>query len=388
MDMSDLHAILATQNPVKDYLLRAYLQSVAQDSQFSPYTSGVYDTTAMQRRSLQDRMTEPGGGKGGQGPSPGTYGTMTQDERNTIEGISRTLGALSSVPGPQSIGMLAGSKMASGINTIDDMVNALGLGSRGYSGLSPQDIQSFQDTYGFNSAREASERTASAIGRSTIDQYGFNDERNSLLGSLFGRTPDPTFAQEEASRMDIENSLADLGFGSYGMQSTPAGVPSDWGEPGAFGGWGGPDSDPGGIGHSAGDTGQAGYAKGGVGMFNQPTQVTAGEAGPEMGIFIKPEMFQPGNQGNEQQVKLALFMAAMGLGGRLPVDKESEFQKWYKQKSGELGINPNPDDPNHQYDYRGAFLSGDDPSWQPEHQQFRWTDRYKRSGHPNMDNRR
>ena len=65
----------------------------------------------------------------------------------------------------------------------------------------------------------------------------------------------------------------------------------------------------------------------------------------------------------------------------LPADKEVEFQRWYAKRAKKHKLNPDPDDPRHEYDYRGAFLSGDEPSWQPEHQQYRWTDRYKRSGY-------
>jgi len=65
----------------------------------------------------------------------------------------------------------------------------------------------------------------------------------------------------------------------------------------------------------------------------------------------------------------------------LPVDKEAEFQEWYKKQAQELGLHPNPDDPEHQYDYRGAFLSQERATWQKEHEQRRWPDRYKRKGY-------
>lgn len=68
----------------------------------------------------------------------------------------------------------------------------------------------------------------------------------------------------------------------------------------------------------------------------------------------------------------------------LPVDKEAEFSDWYAEQARRNRLNPDPDDPRHGYDYRGAFLSGDAPSWQSEHQQFRWDDRYKRGGYEDV----
>lgn len=66
--------------------------------------------------------------------------------------------------------------------------------------------------------------------------------------------------------------------------------------------------------------------------------------------------------------------------------QEDLFQEWYGKWANQLGINPNPDDPMHQYDYRGAWLNKAEPTWQPEHKQFRWDDRWKLEGHPNLDN--
>jgi len=62
-----------------------------------------------------------------------------------------------------------------------------------------------------------------------------------------------------------------------------------------------------------------------------------------------------------------------------PYDEE-DFQRWYGQLSHEVGINDNPDDPQHQYDYRAAYAADagplDDPSghWPPE---------FKSPTHPN-----
>src|SRR3990167_6395206 len=57
---------------------------------------------------------------------------------------------------------------------------------------------------------------------------------------------------------------------------------------------------------------------------------------------------------------------------------ESDFQKWYKGWSSKLGLNPNPDDPRHQYDYRGAYNAGATPDANKH-----WHSQFKLPGHPN-----
>lgn len=66
----------------------------------------------------------------------------------------------------------------------------------------------------------------------------------------------------------------------------------------------------------------------------------------------------------------------------LSPDQELEFRLWYAKQANKLGLNLNPDDPRHMYDYRGAFKSGVEPTYQPEHKQFRWPDRWKVKGYP------
>lgn len=39
-------------------------------------------------------------------------------------------------------------------------------------------------------------------------------------------------------------------------------------------------------------------------------------------------------------------------------DKESGFSDWYAQHAEKQGLNPNPDDPRHNYDYRAAYGAG------------------------------
>ena len=68
---------------------------------------------------------------------------------------------------------------------------------------------------------------------------------------------------------------------------------------------------------------------------------------------------------------------------RPPIETEEEkaFQKWFKKIAKKIGINDNPDDPLHHYDYRAAFLAGEKPDpKQGDH----WPSKYKKFGHPNL----
>jgi hypothetical protein len=62
----------------------------------------------------------------------------------------------------------------------------------------------------------------------------------------------------------------------------------------------------------------------------------------------------------------------------LAPDKETQFQTDYKSWSDSSGMNPNPDAPEHFYDYRGAWQSGSMPTKKGGH----WPDTYKLPGHP------
>jgi hypothetical protein len=58
--------------------------------------------------------------------------------------------------------------------------------------------------------------------------------------------------------------------------------------------------------------------------------------------------------------------------------QEDEFQNWYKNKAVTLGLDPNPDDPRHYYDYRSAHKAGIDPQMRGDH----FGSPFKRAGHP------
>ena len=60
-----------------------------------------------------------------------------------------------------------------------------------------------------------------------------------------------------------------------------------------------------------------------------------------------------------------------------PAD-EGKFQAWYKGHASRLKLAPNPDDPEHKYDYRAAFKAGATPDAQGH-----WPSVYKAADHPN-----
>jgi hypothetical protein len=62
---------------------------------------------------------------------------------------------------------------------------------------------------------------------------------------------------------------------------------------------------------------------------------------------------------------------------------EKSFQEWFAEKARKAGINPNPDDPAHFYDYRAAYSAGVEPKLNEEGK-YKWPSLYKREGHPNM----
>lgn len=64
---------------------------------------------------------------------------------------------------------------------------------------------------------------------------------------------------------------------------------------------------------------------------------------------------------------------------KLTPRSEEEFQNWYKHYSDTLGLNQDPDAPEHYYDYRSAFLQGAEPN-----EEGHWPSEFKLEGHPRM----
>ena len=63
---------------------------------------------------------------------------------------------------------------------------------------------------------------------------------------------------------------------------------------------------------------------------------------------------------------------------------EQKFQSWYAARAKKTGIDPDPDNPEHYYDYRAAFSAGVEPSIDPVDKQYHWSSEFKKEGHPRM----
>lgn len=59
--------------------------------------------------------------------------------------------------------------------------------------------------------------------------------------------------------------------------------------------------------------------------------------------------------------------------------EEDMFQNWYSYHAKKRGLNPNPDDGGHHYDYRSAYKSGANPD-----ETGHWPSEFKTAGHPNL----
>ena len=63
--------------------------------------------------------------------------------------------------------------------------------------------------------------------------------------------------------------------------------------------------------------------------------------------------------------------------------EEEEFKGWYEGWAQETGINPDPDDPLHFYDYRGAYRAQVYPT-PGSTGEWHWPSTFKLPGHPNL----
>lgn len=88
-----------------------------------------------------------------------------------------------------------------------------------------------------------------------------------------------------------------------------------------------------------------------------------------------------GNMGKANGGRIGLTRRGYADGGAIVTPKidEARFQEWYRGHAQRLGLNPNPDDPNHFYDYRAAFAAGAVPD-----EAGHWPSKYKMEGHPRM----
>lgn len=63
---------------------------------------------------------------------------------------------------------------------------------------------------------------------------------------------------------------------------------------------------------------------------------------------------------------------------------EQRFREWYSQVARRMGLNPDPDDPGHHYDYRAAYwdMLRDGSDLSPQKAGEHFTSKYKTEGHP------
>lgn len=66
-----------------------------------------------------------------------------------------------------------------------------------------------------------------------------------------------------------------------------------------------------------------------------------------------------------------------------PLTDEQAFRDWYAEWAARAGLNPNPDDPQHHYDYRRAYGAGVVPQVDPADQRYHWPSQFKLETHPN-----
>ncbi len=98
---------------------------------------------------------------------------------------------------------------------------------------------------------------------------------------------------------------------------------------------------------------------------------TIAESAPE--VVTAPGVYFPARKGEV----IPLDKTAQTT--TLNTEDELRFRNWYDTYSKQLGLNPNPDDPRHFYDYRGAYGAGAVPD-----ETGHWPSQFKREGHPNL----
>lgn len=64
-------------------------------------------------------------------------------------------------------------------------------------------------------------------------------------------------------------------------------------------------------------------------------------------------------------------------------DDELAFRQWYGGWAQKAGLDPNPDAPEHRYDYRAAFRAGAVPQIDPGDGLYHWPSQFKADDHPN-----
>jgi hypothetical protein len=63
--------------------------------------------------------------------------------------------------------------------------------------------------------------------------------------------------------------------------------------------------------------------------------------------------------------------------------EEPKFQRWYAEWAKKAGLDPDPDNPLHKYDYRAAYRAGAVPEIDPSDKRYHWPSEFKADDHPN-----
>lgn len=260
-------------------------------------------------RDLSALLPGGAGGRGGVGSLGGQYGSLSPSQRGALGSVMGGItgyGALANIAGQLGFGALSTPTfglgalrgMLGGILGIDALMSTYGLASFGYAGISDLDIQGIRDTFGFGSIQEAEARTASAIGRSL----------------------EPGFDPSTMSR-DIAAAARDLGFAAGEVAgSAPEGTPTAGAPSFGEGGYGesNPGADLGGIGHDAGNTGEVGYARGGLFTTRGRTRMVVGEAGRETVAVLRNP--REAGVGGGSTISVHFDLRGSVLGNELPTN--------------------------------------------------------------------
>lgn len=92
---------------------------------------------------------------------------------------------------------------------------------------------------------------------------------------------------------------------------------------------------------------------------------------PDRGPKVPPEELEPELYAEPEPI--------VKPGVEQVVPDEDKFQKWYAERAKYFGLNPDPDHPEHYYDYRAAFLAGAEPD-----ETGHWPSEFKKERHPNL----
>jgi hypothetical protein len=67
---------------------------------------------------------------------------------------------------------------------------------------------------------------------------------------------------------------------------------------------------------------------------------------------------------------------------KLSAKEEKKFKAWYRVYARSGGIDPDPDNPLHMYDYRGAYKAGAKPKVSLYDGKLHWPSEFKSEKHP------